>query len=101
MFSSNAAQFSAIWESHDCKPFFQISHRSIDSQAAESCVEFELNTYSPKIPNNLLHKNKVSLSRIPILTLSGVAEAQTLKLDFVVKKWREWKQLLGYNFRLI
>ena len=61
MFSSNSAKFSVIWESHDCtfKAFFeiQISHRSSDSQAVESCAVFELNTSTvQKIPNNLLHE---------------------------------------------
>ena len=59
VFSSNSERFSAIGESHDCKPFFQISHRSIDSQAAESRAEFEVNTCSPKIPKNLLHEIRV------------------------------------------
>ena len=65
VFSSNSARFSAIGESHDCKPLFQIqiSHRSIDSQAAEidleSRAEFEVNTCSPKIPKNLLHEIRV------------------------------------------
>ena len=58
VFGSNSARLSAIGESHDCKPFFQIqiSHRSSDSQAAESCAEFEVNTCSPKVPKNLLHE---------------------------------------------
>ena len=63
VFSSNSARLSAIGigESHDCKPFFQIqiSHRSSDSQAAESCTEFEVNTCSPKVPKNLLHEIRV------------------------------------------
>ena len=91
------------------KPFFQIqiSHRSINSQAAESRAEFELNTCSPKISNNLSHEIRVgtrfclrvllflrhqspSLSTRP--TFRGMAEVRTLKLDFMVKKWRNNKK---------
>lgn len=33
---------------------------------------------------------------LPVLTLRGVAEVQTLKLDFVVKKWQNEKNLLRF-----
>ena len=73
VFSSNSARFSAIGESHDCKPFFQIqiSHRSIDSQAAESRAEFEVNTCSPKIPKNLLHEIRVGTKSKNSANLEG------------------------------
>ena len=108
-FSSNSTGCSGIWESHDYKPFFQIqlSHRSSDSQAAASRAEFELITCSPKIWNNLLHEILVgtrrhwSLSPRSRPTLMGVAEARTLKLDFVVRKWQEWNKFLDTYFCLI
>ena len=64
MFSSNPARFSAIWELHDGKPFVQIQISHIidcsDSQAAESRgIIFELNTCSPKIPNDLVQEIRV------------------------------------------
>ena len=112
MFSSNSPRFSVIWESHDFNPFFQIqiSHRSSDSQAAESRAKFELSICSSKIPNNLLHEirpdSRLGLRVVRFLryqspsprtrpTLRGVAQLQTLKPDFVAKKWQKEKNSFG------
>ena len=87
---------------------------------AENRAEFELNicSSSSKTTNNLLqhgHEIRVdsrlllrvfrfllhqspSLSTRP--TLRGVTEVRSLKLDFMVKKWRNKKILLGYLFPL-
>ena len=93
--------------------------QSCDSQTAKNRAEFELNICSSKTPNNLLqhgHEMRVdtqlllrvfqflrhqspSLNTQP--TLRGVAEVRTLKLDFMVNKWRNKKIiLLGYLFPL-
>ena len=81
---------------------------------AENRTEFELNTCSSKTQNNLLqHGDEIrvdmqlllpvfrflrhqstSLSTQP--TLRGVAEARALKIDFLLKKWRNKKILLEY-----
>ena len=103
VFSSNSARFSVIWESHDFNPFFQIriSHRSSDSQAAESRAEFELSICSSKIPNNSLLEiradPRLGLRAFRFLrhqspsprtrpTFKGVAESQNVKPNFMAKK---------------
>ena len=81
VFSSNSARFSAIGESHDCKQFFQIqiSHRSIDSQAAESRAEFEVNNCSPKIPKNLLHEIRVGTKPKNSANLEGRGQSANVE----------------------
>ena len=118
LFSLNFARLSAIWESNDCKTFFQIqiSHRNIDSKAAESRAEFERNTCSTKIPNNLLYEIRLgtrfrlgvfrflrhqSPSLSPLSTLRGVAEVRTLKLDFILEQWRNKNKKLGGGGRVL